>query len=242
MFYKDIKEWPKEEREVVRSIEDTPKKIKIFNYKLDDNFNIYISENSQIHDFANIGNRCIIEGNLGECTVDDDSYIGAAVTLNDGIYIGRGCNIAGQVFSDIQEKTVVKESGYIGYNCVIGKSVSVAFKTIIEDGCTIGDYVRFGVGSVAHEGVSIGKNCKIGMSSEIFKNVGNENNIQSYVKINAEIGEDNFIENNCIVNCKIGNGNKISSNCIIDASIGDNNYIHMGKKIETSVYDYEDIE
>ena len=197
MFYKDIKDWPKEEREVVRSIEGTPKKIKIFNYKLDDNFNIYISENSQIHDFANIGNRCIIEGNLGECTVDDDSYIGAAVTLNDGIYIGKGCNIEGPVFSDIQDKTIIKSGSYVGYNCVIGKNVKIAFNARVEDGCAIGDYASVGIESVIHQGVSIGKNCKIGMHCEVFKNMKEDNNIQPNTIINAEVGLDNFIESNC---------------------------------------------
>lgn len=242
MFYKDIKEWPKKEIEVVREIDGMPKKIKIYKYELDDDFNIHISENSSIHEYANIGNHSLIEGNLGECTVDDDSYIGAAVTLNDGLYIGKKCNIEGQVFSDIQEKTTVKPDSCVGYNCNIGKSVLISHGAIVEDGCSIGDYTALGIESIVHQGVNIEKNCKIGTHSEIFKNIGAENNIQPYTIINAPIGIDNFIDSKCIINKTVGNYNKICSDCIIDAPVGDNNYIHAGKKIEIPVDNYEDVE
>jgi UDP-2-acetamido-3-amino-2,3-dideoxy-glucuronate N-acetyltransferase len=131
--------------------------------------NITIGENVRIFDFVNAYN----------CSIDDNSKVGAFVEIQKGVTIGKNCKISSHTF--------VCEGVHIDDNCFIGHGVMFTNdlfpRAINADGSqqldndwkTIETFVKKGasIGSNATIlcGITIGENALVGAGAVVTKDV-----------------------------------------------------------------------
>ena len=131
--------------------------------------NISIGENVRIFDFVNAYN----------CSIDDNSKVGAFVEIQKGVTIGKNCKISSHTF--------VCEGVHIDDNCFIGHGVMFTndlfpratnpdgSQQIDNDWKTIETFVKKGasIGSNATIlcGITIGENALVGAGAVVTKDV-----------------------------------------------------------------------
>jgi acetyltransferase-like isoleucine patch superfamily enzyme len=131
--------------------------------------NVSIGENVRIFDFVNAYN----------CTIDDNSKVGAFVEIQKGVTIGKNCKISSHTF--------VCEGVHIDDNCFIGHGVMFTndlfpratnadgSQQLDNDWKTIETFVKKGasIGSNATIlcGITIGENALVGAGAVVTKDV-----------------------------------------------------------------------
>ena len=131
--------------------------------------NVSVGENVKIFDFVNAYN----------CSIDDNSKVGAFVEIQKGVTIGKNCKISSHTF--------VCEGVHIDDNCFIGHGVMFTndlfpratnpdgSQQLDKDWQTIETFVKKGasIGSNATIlcGITIGENALVGAGAVVTKDV-----------------------------------------------------------------------
>ena len=131
--------------------------------------NVKIGKNVRIFDFVN----------AYDCSIDDNSKVGAFVEIQKGAIIGKNCKISTHSF--ICEGVQIHDNVFIGHNVTFindkyPKSTKTdgsmqldtdwkVIPTIVEDGASIGSSVTVLCG------ITIGRNALVGAGSVVTKNV-----------------------------------------------------------------------
>ena len=149
--------------------------------------NIKVGENVKIFNFVN----------AYECTIGDNTKIGAFVEIQKNAVIGKNCKISSHTF--ICEGVHIHDNVFIGHNVSFindkyPKAVNIngnllneenwkVIKTVVEEGASIG------TSATIMCGLTIGKNAIVGAGSVVISNVppkgvvvGNPAKIIKYVK------------------------------------------------------------
>ena len=149
--------------------------------------NIKVGKNVKIFNFVN----------AYECTIGDNTKIGAFVEIQKNAVIGKNCKISSHTF--ICEGVHIHDNVFIGHNVSFindkyPKAVNIngnlqneedweVIKTVVEEGASIGTSVTIMCG------LTIGKNAIVGAGSVVIKDVppkgvvvGNPAKIIKYVK------------------------------------------------------------
>lgn len=140
--------------------------------------NVRVGENVKIFNFVN----------AYDCTIGENTKIGAFVEIQKNAYIGKNCKISSHTF--ICEGVHIGDNVFVGHGVVFINDVFpratkqdgilqteddwTLIKTFIEDGASIGSNATILCG------ITIGKNALVGAGSVVTKNVP-ENTIVSGV-------------------------------------------------------------
>ncbi|MBN2301300.1 MAG: N-acetyltransferase [Lentisphaerae bacterium] len=131
--------------------------------------NVTVGDNVRIFDFVN----------AYDCSIADDSKIGAFVEIQKGAIIGKNCKISSHTF--ICEGVHINDNVFVGHNVSFindkyPRAVNAdgrmqtdedwqVIETIVEEGASIG------TSSTILCGVTIGKNAMVGAGSVVTKDV-----------------------------------------------------------------------
>jgi len=155
-----------------------------------------IIETKQIGQNVNIGEYCVIRGNV---KIGNNVIIHPHVIINDGVEIGDNVEIfSGALIGKepkapdiISRKLNFHKEIHIGESCSIGPFSIIYYDVEIGNNCLIGDAVAI------RENCKIGSRCIIGLHVSINYNVivGDDTNImtKSHITGNTTIGKKVFI-------------------------------------------------
>lgn len=131
--------------------------------------NVRVGENVKIFDFVNAYN----------CTIGDNSKVGAFVEIQKNVIIGKNCKISSHTF--ICEGVKIGNDVFIGHGVVFINDIFPratnkdgipqtesdwkVIETFIEDGASIGSNATILCG------ITIGRNALVGAGSVVTKNV-----------------------------------------------------------------------
>lgn len=141
-----------------------------------------IINNKQTIRDVNIGKEVKIYDfvNLYECTIGDNSMIGAFVEIQKNVKIGKRCRV--QSHSFLCEKVILEDEVFIGHGVIfindklpsVEKTLEKTYKMegiLVMKGATIGS------GAIIMAGVTIGENAMVGAGAVVTKDVASNSTV-----------------------------------------------------------------
>lgn len=131
---------------------------------------VTIGKEVKIYDFVN----------LYECTIGDNSMIGAFVEIQKNVKIGKRCRV--QSHSFLCEKVILEDEVFIGHGVIfindklpsVEKTLEKTYKMegiLVMKGATIGS------GAIIMAGVTIGENAMVGAGAVVTKDVASNSTV-----------------------------------------------------------------
>ena len=102
--------------------------------------------------------------------IHDDSTIGPAVDLNEGVVVHAGGRIG--LRSVLDRHVYVGCNAVVGHDCTVGPNTSILPGAVVSGHVQLAGGVQMGAGAVVLQGITVGENATIGAGSVVTKDVG----------------------------------------------------------------------